>query len=284
MKLFDLHSDTPYRCFTENLKPDSEILSAGVNQTESFEKWEQFYAVWIKDDETEPFKMYDKIYSSFLKKIKCCEKKPKVHFALEGGAAIESNDLLYKLKSDNIEYITLTWNGKNKIASGCKADGGLTDFGRETVKIMNELKIACDLSHSNDESFYDAVNLSDYPIITHACLKEICPNRRNFTLEQIRLLFEKGGILGICFYPEFTGGKNVFENIYRNVYNILDMGFKNSLAIGSDFDGADMSEDLKTTKDTPKLYEYLLNKGIDKNTLDGIFYHNAHNYFNNLKT
>ena len=60
------------------------------------------------------------------------------------------------------------------------------------------------------------------------------------------------------------------------------MGFKNNLAIGSDFDGADMSEGLSRSKDTLKLYRYLSDRGIDKNTLDGIFYNNAYNYFNNL--
>ncbi len=283
MNLFDLHSDTPYECYKNNILPSDRRLAANIKQKKFFDKWDQFYAVWIKDDETEPFKKYKDIITFFKEKLKNTDIKPNIRFALEGGAAIgEDIENIYKLKEDNIEYITLTWNHKNNIAAGTYESGGITDFGKKVINKMNDLSIACDLSHSNDETFYKALEISKYPIITHACLKDITDHPRNFTFSQIKELFKRGGIFGICFYPEFAGEGDIFEKIYENIYRLSDLGFAENLAIGSDFDGALMDKNLKNSCDTLNLYDYLLKKGIDKKSLDGIFYDNAFNYFKKL--
>ena len=65
---------------------------------------------------------------------------------------------------------------------------------------------------------------------------------------------------------------------------MLDAGLKNSIAIGSDFDGATMSDELKTTYDVPKLYEFLLERIGDKLILDEIFYKNGQKFIDKLLT
>ena len=60
------------------------------------------------------------------------------------------------------------------------------------------------------------------------------------------------------------------------------MGLENNIAIGSDFDGADMLPELSDISKVPDLYTYLENRGISAETLKKIFYENAQNYFDKL--
>lgn len=283
MNFFDLHCDLPYECYTKNILPDDPALAANINQNLFFDKWDQFFAVWIKDDEKDSFNKYKKIINSFKDKLENAKNKPKAHFALEGGAALENDiDNVNRLYDDEIEYITLTWNYKNNLAGGTYETGGITSFGKSVIHRMNDLSIACDLSHSNDETFFQALDISKYPFVSHSCLKEITNHPRNFSIFQIKKLFERGGIFGICFYPEFAGKGDIFERIFENLYSLLELGYPGNIAIGSDFDGALTDKSLEKSSDTLKLYEYLLKKGIDKELLNGIFYKNAFDYFKKL--
>ena len=104
---------------------------------------------------------------------------------------------------------------------------------------------------------------------------------RNLTDEQLRLIGEKNGLIGLCFYPKFLGG-DVFEKIYENICRLQGLGLENNIAIGSDFDGADMLPELSDISKVPDLYTYLENRGISAETLKKIFYENAQNYFDKL--
>jgi len=184
-------------------------------------------------------------------------------------------------EKDGIKFLTLTWNGENSIAGGSQSQKGLTSFGKEVIEKMNRLKIGCDLSHLNEKSFYKAVEIAEYPLATHSCCKTVFNHPRNLSDEQIRLIAERNGVVGICFYPEFLGGE-AFSKIYENIYHLLSMGFEDVIAIGSDFDGARMSENLQKISQVPCLYEYLAEKGLEKALLQKIFYNNANNFIANL--
>ena len=279
MKYFDLHCDTPYRMYEENLDFDSEKLS--VNSREDiFEEYYQCFAVWLKDDIENPFKKYKETLQNFKQKFEIGDSKIKPIFTVEGGAVLEGKtDNLYLLKKDGIRALTLTWNGKNQIASGVNFEGGITDFGRETVRVMNTLKIACDLSHLNRESFYGALEETEFPIATHSCSYEIYPHKRNLTDDQIKELVSKNGIMGLCFYPKFLGEGEVFENLYRHLFYLLDKGYENHIALGSDFDGADMDKKLWKVSNVAQLYEFLKEKSINDEILNKIFFKNAKKFF-----
>ncbi|MBQ8204059.1 MAG: membrane dipeptidase [Clostridia bacterium] len=280
MKYFDLHCDTPYRCFEEGLDFSSLQLAVRCGCENFFEEYNQCFAVWIADDTESPFKKYRQTLDSFKKKLGESGSKIKPVFTVEGGAVLEGNsDNLYTLKNDGIRALTLTWNGKNEIASGVGEIGGLTPFGREAVRLMNSLDIFCDLSHLNKESFYGALDVAKHPFASHSCCDDVFGHRRNLDENQLKELISKGGIIGLCLYPQFLGEGEVFENIYRHLFYLLDKGYENHIAIGSDFDGADMDKSLDSAAKIPSLYLFLEQKGINKGIIDKIFYENAKNFF-----
>ena len=139
------------------------------------------------------------------------EKKLAVMFGVEGGHMIE-NDLnkLVALHNRGVKYMTLTWNNSTDWATSAldettKGDSlkhkGLTDFGKQVVKKMNELGMLVDLSHTGEQTFRDAMNTTTKPVlVSHSCVYSICPHRRNLKDEQIKAIGKNGGVIHINFY------------------------------------------------------------------------------------
>ena len=118
------------------------------------------------------------------------EKKLAAMFGVEGGHMIENNlDNLDKFYNRGVRYMTLTWNNSTDWATSAldettKADSlkhkGLTDFGKQVVKRMNELGMLVDLSHVGETTFWDAIKTTTKPVIvSHSCVYSLCPHRRN---------------------------------------------------------------------------------------------------------
>lgn len=283
MNYFDLHCDTPYECYKQREKFYVNQLAISGEKGAAFENWTQCFSFWISDDTKNPWQLYRNIYDDFKAKINAKPTNLTPIFTLEGGAAIENDiERLHTLKQDGIKFITLTWNGENLLAGGAYSDKGLTDFGKETIKLMNDLKIGCDLSHLNEKSFYEAIAVSEYPLASHSNCRTLCEHPRNLNDFQLKLIAKSGGVIGLCFYPDFLDG-DVFEGIYRNIFHLCDIGLEDNIAIGSDFDGGKMSQRLDNLEKIPQLYSYLEQKGLRKAVLDKIFYTNAQNYIAKLR-
>lgn len=281
MQFFDLHCDTAYKCYRDNVLFTDSSLAVTPQKASLFNKWSQCFAVFVKDGIDSPFEYYKNTLKEFKIQLKNKPNNLTSFFTVENGIIIE-NDLnrVETLYNDGIRAVTLTWNGENLIAGGADTNTGLKHFGEEVISELNRFGIMTDLSHLNKKSFYRVIELAQKPIITHSCLEYVHKHRRNIDDDQLRLLVQKGGVFGLCFYPDFLGEGNVFENIYKNVYHVLEMGYEDYLSIGSDFDGADMDKDLYDISFVPVLYNYLKSRNISDDILEKIFYNNAYNYFN----
>ncbi len=281
MDFFDLHCDTAYEIFKNKTDFFDRRLAVNFGDI-PFSKWKQFFAFWIRDDAENPFSLYNSMRDYFNTKIKSAPENLTYYTAIEGGAVLEDKpERLYTLKNDGIKLLSLAWNFETLLAGGINSESGLSDIGKEAILLMNKLKIACDLSHLNEKSFEKAVELSDFPLASHSNCYKSLEHPRNLKDWQIGAIAEKGGILGLCFYPEFLNG-DVFEAIYRNICYLLEKGFEEIIAIGSDFDGGKMSESLDNINKIPHLYKFLEQKGIEKALLHKIFYRNAHNFIAKL--
>jgi membrane dipeptidase len=162
---------------------------------------------------------------------------------LEGADAF-GNDLMklrtfYRL---GVKSVGLTWNNANLCADGVgePRGGGLTELGFEAVKLNNVHQVWTDVSHLAEPGFWDVMRTADWPVATHSNSKTICGHRRNLTDEQAQALFRKKGLLGVVFNPPFIGdGKETASigELIRHIDHFCELGGKNHLAFGSDFDG-----------------------------------------------
>jgi membrane dipeptidase len=119
------------------------------------------------------------------------------------------NDLRYLrvLHTMGIRIIQLTYNERNLIGDGCieKANGGLSRFGRSVVKEMNRLGVVVDVSHCSEQTTLDAIEESDLPIaITHSNAKALSPSPRNKSDRVLKLLSERGGVIGAVVWAPIT--------------------------------------------------------------------------------
>ncbi len=129
---------------------------------------------------------------------------------IENGAAIEDDvTALQHFYDRGVRYMTLTHSESNLICdSSYSTDrpwNGLSPFGREVVAEMNRLGIMVDISHVTDEAFYQAVEISQAPVIaSHSCCRHFTPGfDRNMSDEMITRLAEMGGVIQIAFAPGF---------------------------------------------------------------------------------
>lgn len=133
---------------------------------------------------------------------------------VEGGHMIE--DDLAKLNAlylRGMRYLTLTWNNSTSWASsamdetehpGDLKQKGLTDFGKQVVKKLNELGVMVDLSHTGEQTFYDAIATTTKPVLlSHSSVWTLCPVFRNLKDDQIKAVAKNRGVICINFYSGF---------------------------------------------------------------------------------
>ncbi len=285
MDFFDLHCDTPYESYKRGEQFLDGNLAVTLEKGSIFGRWAQALAIWIPDEVENPKERYFAVRDNLLRQVKLAEASSDLTenraflLTLEGGAVIDTLFDVDMLYNDGVRVVTLTWNGKNKIAGGSNTAATLTNFGREVIKRFNELKIATDLSHLNDQSFSEVIKCAEYPIATHVCCRDVYHVRRNITDAQIKSITDKGGIIGLCLYPKFLGDGDFFSDFRAHLYHLLGMGLADFIAIGSDFDGAKMDKRLDSIDKMPILYKYLKLNGLSEELLYKLFYKNAKDYF-----
>ncbi len=127
---------------------------------------------------------------------------------VEGGHSIENSlSVLRKLYELGARYMTLTHSATLDWADAStdqSKHGGLTEFGEEVVRTMNELGMLVDLSHVSDETMRDALRITTAPVIfSHSSARAICDHPRNVPDDILPLVKENRGVIMVNFYSGF---------------------------------------------------------------------------------
>ncbi len=188
-------------------------------------------------------------FSEFILPVKSVAD---IHLAKEEGrtgvilgwqnAAPIENDLarLRLFHELGVRIIQLTYNERNLIGNGCyeRVDDGLSKFGLAAVAEMNRLGILIDLSHVGDQTTLDAVaNSSTSVAVTHACARSQFDHPRNKTDEAIKLLVERGGVIGANAFPMFfpDGFETTADTFLDAIDFLVQMVGVDHVGIGTDF-------------------------------------------------
>jgi membrane dipeptidase len=132
---------------------------------------------------------------------------------IENGVAIENNlRNLQHCYDRGVRYMTLTHTSSSDwcISSADTAPkfDGLTDFGRDVVRKMNELGMIIDISHASAKAVEEVIKITQRPIIaSHSCVYNICHHDRNLIDSQIRAIAKNGGVIGINFYSGYLSSR-----------------------------------------------------------------------------
>ena len=147
-----------------------------------------------------------------------------------------------------VRIFQLTYNDGNKLGDGSMpaTNRGLTPFGREVVARLNANRVMVDLSHSGQQICLDAARASKQPIsINHTGCRALTDLPRNKTDEELRLVAEKGGFVGIYFMPFLApDGQAHAADAVAHIEHALKVCGEDHVGIGTD-GGTTQIDDLK---------------------------------------
>lgn len=283
--VFDAHCDTLCAVLDGDRHLDENDCHIDLKRMGAYEKYTQVFACFIAPEyrhcalsrcldliETYKYGGADGILS------------------IEGGECIESVEVLHMLRKEGVRIAALTWNDTNRLAAGADERDlrkGLTSFGKKIVREMEKLKMTVDVSHLNDKSFYDIIEISTRPIVaTHSNARAVCPHRRNLTDDMFLKIKERGGVVGINFYPPFLNesGRANIDDIIKHIEHFMALGGGDNIGIGADFDGVDcLPEGICGCEDTYKVFDRLLMLNYSEEAVEKISRKNFERIFEGAK-
>ena len=236
--ILDSHIDVPYRLWRQHLEGlEIDDISGSTDGDFDFIRARKgglnvpFFSIYLpastQEDGTshqmanELIDMVEDIVTLYTKKfilinsvadIGSITKKNIVGIALgmENGAPIQGDLSRVQYYFDRgIRYITLTHSKTNHISDSSYDENiqwhGLSEFGKNLIEEMNKVGIMVDISHVNDEAFYQAIEISQVPVIaSHSSLRYFTPGfERNVDDAMLSKLAEKGGVIQINFGSSF---------------------------------------------------------------------------------
>ena len=170
--------------------------------------------------------------------------KKSIMLGIENGLAIEDDIRnIAHFAQRGIVYITLCHNGDNAIcdsARGTQTHGGVSAFGEQVIGEMNRLGVMVDLSHGAETSFFDALSISQTPIVcSHSNCKALCDVPRNLTDAQLKALAQAGGVAQITLYHGFLRkeGEADIRDAMAHLNHAIDVMGIDHVGLGTDFDG-----------------------------------------------
>ena len=153
-----------------------------------------------------------------------------IALGMENGAPIQGDLSRVEYYYDRgIRYITLTHSKTNHISDSSYDENiqwhGLSEFGKTLIEEMNRVGLMIDISHVNDEAFYQAIELSQVPVIaSHSSLRHFTPGfERNVDDAMLNKLAEKGGVLQINFGSSFVSQRP--RDYLDQMNNFLELNF-----------------------------------------------------------
>lgn len=205
---------------------------------------------------------------------------------IEGVEALDTGlQTLDVLVQAGLRSLGPVWSRPNAFGHGVPFDfprspdtgPGLTAAGKRLVGRCNQLGVMIDLSHLNEAGFWDVARLSQAPLVaTHSNAWTLCASPRNLTDAQLDAVGASGGVVGINFHKGFlradgeTQAPASVADIARHARYVADRIGVEHVALGSDFDGATMPDDLPDAAALPHLVAALREVGFDASDLERI--------------
>ena len=326
MKIIDMHCDT-ISCLYKN--QDIELyqnsLSVDILKLQKGEYMAQCFAMFIPYTTQHLFKTCVEMIDVFKNQIQKNEayiqqaftykdiltisnqNKIAAILTIEEGAVIENdfNKLQY-LYDLGVRMITLTWNYKNGIGhpnfeyikgqtidfSKVNEVDGLTAFGIELIKKMNELGIIIDVSHLSDKGVYDVLKYSTKPFVaSHSNARSICMHCRNLSDDLIAKMAKKRCVIGINYCADFVSLPNnkqehitYVKDLIKHIKHLVKIGGIDIVALGSDFDGISYNLEMKDCSMLSLLIIALKDEGYSDEDIAKITHQNVLRVFKeNLK-
>lgn len=172
------------------------------------------------------------------------EGKKAIMLGIENGYAIGKDiRLVEHFRRRGVVYMTLCHNGNNDLCGSAKYNDtnvGVSAFGADVIREMNRVGMMVDISHAGEQSFYDALQISNKPIVaSHSSARALCNHPRNLTDDQLKALAARGGVAQVTLYNGFLKeqGTATLMDAMNHLNHMVNVMGVEHVGIGTDFDG-----------------------------------------------
>jgi membrane dipeptidase len=210
------------------------------------------------------------------------EGQVAVMMIIEGAEGIDGDlDLLHVYHEMGVRSMGLTWMYRNTVAEGNWEDtgAGVSAFGRQAIREMNQLRWLVDIAHATEKTFWDALDASDAPpICSHTSCRALVKDfhthapSRYLSDEQMKALAAKGGVLGIFFSAnrELDDDDADAASLARFIAHAASVCGAEHVGLGSDYDGGFPPHGLEDVRGLPNLTSALIDLGFSDDEVIGI--------------
>jgi len=200
--------------------------------------------------------------------------KHAAFIGVQGGNALDADLDTLDLIPDNlvlritIVHLLSSRIGVTSATTASRMHEGLSSFGKDYVRRLNEKKIFVDLAHINRQGFFDAFAVHDKSqplLVTHTGVNGVHRHWRNVDDDQLKAVAGTGGTVGIMYQSDFLGDPwagGRAESVVRHLAHIVDTVGEDHASLGSDWDGAiNPPRDLLTPVQLPRVVDIMLRRG-----------------------
>ncbi len=192
------------------------------------------------------------------------------------------------LSRSGIKVAGLTHMGRNRIGDGNNVPfpEGLTSAGRRLVEELARDGFVFDVAHLAEPGFKDLVRTYEGPLLSsHTGVRPLCDIPRNLTKEQVRIIFERKGVIGIAADPKMltASGEASIEDTFRHIDWIAQSFDADGIGIGTDFCGfTTVNSGLEDISRLPELADTMLRHGYPEASIRKIMGENWRDFYSTL--
>ena len=304
--VFDFHCDTALQLLGKNRdtlgRLDKNELHIDLERASTLPGYAQCFAVFTtptmrRPDGVSVIGMFERELAAIMNQVEANPDKIRIAYSaeeieenrqqgimsamltIEGTAGFDYNiEMLEDLYNIGFRVSTLGWNEDNPLTGSCKTGGGLTNAGREYIRVAQKLGMVIDVSHISDKGFWDIMDITEKPVIaTHSNSRALCDIPRNLTDEMYLALCQTGGTAGVNLCAEFLGENANVDTFCDHIFHFVDIaGTDKHVSLGSDMDGfTNFPAGFAGVQDYPKIAERLLQRGMSEASVENIYWNNA---------
>ena len=197
---------------------------------------------------------------------------------MEGADAIREPAEAEMWFERGLRIIALAWDDTRYSAGAWQGIGGLTDDGRHLMEIMADLGFILDLTHMSEEATLQALDSYQGQIMaSHSNARALVGTQRQLSDQQIRLIAERDGVIGVVLYNKFLKARHekgdpkeavTVQYVTAHIDHICQrVGSAQYVGIGSDYGGTGPPKGLETAAQYPNITEALLKRGYDEKAI-----------------
>ncbi len=162
-------------------------------------------------------------------------------FHFQGTDPMEDDlDMVHAYKALGVGIMQLCYNIRNRVGDGAdeRQDSGLSYFGVEMVKVMNQARVIVDVAHTGLKTSFDALEISERPVIcSHGNPRKVKDSYRNLPDDLMKAIAAQGGVIGMVGFPAFVadGPAPTLDQFIDHIAYTADLVGIDHVGLGIDY-------------------------------------------------